>query len=232
MILHVINSSSRGNGYVIETKNSALVLECGVSFDSMLKTIDYRIEKIIGGVVSHSHGDHSKYIKEYLHRGVKLLNNIYPHHNSIEAKHRELIKIGEFKILPLLMKHDVECFGYVIYHEEFGSLLFVTDTSEIPYKLQVNHLLIESNYSTEILDNKQLDGKIHGFLAKRIEQSHLSFENCSKWVMENKRILENVVLLHLSESNSDITMFQSRMQSITGVPVTVATSNSKIMIGI
>lgn len=230
MKLHVVGSSSSGNGYVLESKNSALILECGVPFNDILKTIDFKIEKIIGGVCSHEHSDHAKYIDKYVHRGILMLNNVYEHHYSISIKHREKIVLGEFTIIPLKMIHDVECFGFLIHHKECGTILFTTDTSDIPYNLKnVNHMIIEANYTQDILDTKQVNHKINHHLASRIENSHLSFEKCNQFIRgSDLKALETITLIHLSNSNSHALNYVNQLQEEIGIPISIAEPNSII----
>jgi len=228
--LHVIGSGSSGNGFILETSNSALTLECGVKFNSVLKSIDFKLEKIVGGVCSHIHGDHAKYIKEYLNHAVPILNNVYPHYQSIPLEHKKKIVIADWTIIPLLMVHDVECFGFIINHPECGNIFFATDTNSIPYKLNgLNFAIIESNFSQSVLDKKCLDKKINGFLAERVEKSHLSFEKCSDWLLDlDTTKLQSVVLIHLSDGNSEQKKYIKNLQEEIGIPIHAANNNEII----
>lgn len=227
MKLHVISSSSAGNGYILETNNSALILECGVPFHEITKRVDF--DKLDFGVCSHSHGDHAKYLREYLHRGIRIANNVAIHHNSIGITNREMIKMGEWFVIPLTMIHDVECYGFLINHVEYGSILFATDTEQMPYKFKgLRHIIIEANYSQETLDNRQLDNKINGYLASRVEKSHLSFEQAKSWIESiDKSDLQSVTFIHLSSGNSSkAEMYVDKMQQSIGVPCRIAEKNS------
>ena len=233
MKLHIIGSSSAGNGYVLESETSALIIECGVPFNEMLKAIDFQIEKIAFGVCSHSHGDHSKYLEQYLKRGIKIANNVVSHHNSIQIEHRSVLSMSGWSIIPLRMNHDVECYGFLIKHKELGTLIFATDTDSIPYKIKgINHAIVEANYSQEYLDEKQINHKINGYLATRVENSHLSFEKCREWLNGcDLNDLQTVVLIHLSDSNAKSVNYVQSLQSDLGVPVTIAESGIKVNLG-
>ncbi|MFV0468124.1 MAG: hypothetical protein ACK5MK_04245 [Dysgonomonas sp.] len=55
--------------------------------------------------------------------------------------------IGEFKIIPFSVKHDVSCLGFLINHPESGNILFVTDTRYISNRFKgLNQILIEATY--------------------------------------------------------------------------------------
>lgn len=53
--LHVLSSSSHGNGYIINTGDEQLIIECGVPVKEALKVLDYDIKKATGVVLSHAH---------------------------------------------------------------------------------------------------------------------------------------------------------------------------------
>lgn len=55
MRLRVCCSGSKGNGYILETENEVLVIECGASFKEIKKMLDYNILKISGVLISHEH---------------------------------------------------------------------------------------------------------------------------------------------------------------------------------
>ncbi len=56
MRLIVLGSSSSGNCYILENENEALILEAGIPFLEVKKKLDFNIMKIVGVLVSHSHG--------------------------------------------------------------------------------------------------------------------------------------------------------------------------------
>lgn len=226
MKLHVLGSNSAGNGYILEANDTALLIECGMPFKTVLKSLDFNINKIAGCIVSHCHSDHAGFLSSYIER-LPVANNIVEHFNSIGISHRKLITIGKWTILPLKMVHDVECYGFVINHKECGNVFFATDTSEVPYNLKgLNHIIIEANFNQECLDEKQINQSIPHFLANRIENSHLSFEKAVDFLIRtNKTAMKNIVLIHLSDSNSDSRMFQKEMQKMTGIETFCAKKN-------
>lgn len=223
MKIHVLGSNSSGNGYVFEADNTALVVECGVRLKKAIWSLNFDILKIAGGIVSHCHSDHAGFLDEYINR-FPVANNINRHFNSIQIVHRRSIHIGEWTILPLKLEHDVECYGFIINHKECGNIFFATDTNSIPYKLKgLNHVLIEANYTQEELDKKQSHQQIHHFLAKRIENSHLSFEKTVEWLdVIDKSELKTITMIHLSNSNSDSRRYISEIKSLTGIETNIA----------
>ena len=55
MHLKVINSSSKGNGYVLESNTDSLLIECGVKFKQIQSTLNYDLSSIKGCLISHEH---------------------------------------------------------------------------------------------------------------------------------------------------------------------------------
>lgn len=51
--LRVINSGSSGNGYVLESNGEKLLIELGVAWKDILKSLNYKIEDVAGCIVSH-----------------------------------------------------------------------------------------------------------------------------------------------------------------------------------
>lgn len=56
MRLTVLSTGSSGNGYLLETDNEILILECGVPFREVKKALNFDLSKIVGCFISHSHG--------------------------------------------------------------------------------------------------------------------------------------------------------------------------------
>ena len=55
MELTVLSSSSKGNCYILQNDNEALVIEAGVSLLEVKKAVGFNISKIRGVLISHEH---------------------------------------------------------------------------------------------------------------------------------------------------------------------------------
>ena len=224
MKLNVVGSGSKGNCYILEAEHSALIIECGMPLFEMKKMIDFNVEKIVGALITHEHNDHAKYHNDYSGSAINIyassgtcsfLKCIFPvRYKRIENK--KTFMVGEFKVLPFDVAHDAkEPFGFMIHHPEWGSVLFVTDTYYLPYKFPgLNHIIIEANYSDEIIEKKSIGNK---FVRDRVLESHMSLENCCGVLLANDlTAVNNIVLIHLSDSNSDEKKFKSEVERVTG----------------
>lgn len=53
--LKVLGSSSKGNCYLLECSDETLILELGVSWEEILKGLNYDLKKVRACLVSHHH---------------------------------------------------------------------------------------------------------------------------------------------------------------------------------
>ena len=54
-ILKTIATGSSGNAYILECANETLLIELGVSWNDILKVLNFNIENVVGACVSHAH---------------------------------------------------------------------------------------------------------------------------------------------------------------------------------
>lgn len=238
MNLKIIGTGSSGNCYLLYNKEEVLLLECGVSFKRIKEELNFDFSKVVGCLVTHEHGDHNKAIKEVLSAGVKVFaskgtleaSSVIEHHNSNIILAKNLYQIGGFKIIPFDIRHDVkEPLGFLINHSECGTTLFLTDSFYSPYRFNgLNNLIIEANFCEDIIDAKlKFDRK---FLRDRVLKSHLSIQKCIDLLNANDlTAVNNIVLIHLSDSNSNETEFQKKVQEATGKNTIVARNGLEIL---
>lgn len=238
MELKIIGTGSTGNAYVLENENEALLIECGVRFSEIKTAIDFNLSKVVGCIVSHLHGDHARSIQDVVKSGIDVfaLNETLAHwkiENSHRAKSivpKETFKIGGFTILAFDVKHDVPCLGFLISHFDCGKVLFVTDTYYCKYRFSgLNNIIVEANYSAEIIYKRLGPESGKEFLKNRIIQSHFSIENCKGLLAANDLSkVNNIVLIHLSDGNSNEKQFKEEVFELTGKNVSVASNGMKL----
>jgi phosphoribosyl 1,2-cyclic phosphodiesterase len=232
MKLTRLSSSSSGNGYLIYSKSECLIIEAGMNLSAVKKELDFRMEIVGGCICSHSHADHAGFIEQYAKAGIEIyahesvFSGKKPHHNYKVVKENRVFKVGGFRIMPIPLTHDVPCFGFYINHTEIGNFCFLTDTSDAPFKfVDLNHILIESNYDTDIINTNDTNY----VLRDRVINSHLSFESCRDFILrQDLSKVQNIVLLHASDTNSDIGRFKDEIASEFTKDVYVARRGLKI----
>ena len=228
MVVKTINSGSKGNGYALISGEDVLLLECGVPAKDMLKTIDYQTSKVVGCLLSHEHGDHAKYIKQYMQYGVKVYGSDEVQSN-IELIYGEKIegikrmnrkKLGSFSVIPFRVPHgETDCDGWLIDSPE-GKLLFITDAEYCPYdfsKMNINYGLIECNYSMDNISFEHDEVK-----NRRVVQTHMEVQTCKRLIQSiNSESLRSIGLIHLSAENGNPQRFRDEIRSVVDSDVNV-----------
>lgn len=233
MLLKCLGSSSSGNCYLLENESECLVIEAGVRFLEVKKALDFNIRKIVGCIITHEHGDHAKYINEYLNAGIqtwvtagtlrqiKIKSTFLP----LLCEHGKKFRLGGFDIMPFNIIHDAEePVGFLIKHQQTGKILFLTDTHYSEYVFKgLNQIIVEANYSSMILQHNIDNGKVNPSMRKRLETSHMSITTCINLLKANdlSEVL-NIVLIHLSRGNSNASQFLSEVIATTGKRTYVA----------
>ncbi len=235
MKLKVINSNSAGNAYILENENEALLIECGVRFDLIKQALNFNLSKVAGCILTHEHGDHAKALPEMLAAGISVYSSQgtfeaagFPtHHRAVITFSGDEFKVGKFRIKAFDIQHDVaEPLGFLIMHEECGKVLFLTDSYYCKYTFSgLNNIIIEANYSKQILDRRLNDGANPQFLRDRVITSHMSLDTCKTMLGANDLSqVNNIVLIHLSDSNSNEKQFKHEVEQQTGKLVHVASA--------
>lgn len=239
MELKILGSSSSGNCYLFDNGKEALMVECGVPFNKVKKAVDFDLSRIVCCLVSHEHGDHARSARQvlasriplYMSRGTAQALQL-PDNTQVRRIEAGCIRqIGGFRVIPFNVKHDAaEPLGYLIKHPEMGTTLFATDTYYLEHKFAgMNNILIECNYDIKILDANIAAGLVSAALRKRTVKSHMNIETCLEALGANDLTeVNNIVLNHLSASNSNAKEFQRRVEKATGKNVIVARKDMTI----
>lgn len=236
MVLKVINSGSAGNCYILENATTALVIECGVKFSDIKQALDFDLNKVAGVLISHEHGDHCKGIKEVIAAGLDVYASdgtiaamgVAGSHRVTRLFNQTLKQIGEFKVLPFDVKHDCrQPFGFVINHSDCGNVLFITDSYYVGHTFKnLNNVIVEANYSMDIVNRRLSERNIHVKVRDRVIESHMSLDTCKALLKANDlTAVNNIVLIHLSDGNSDEARFQKEVADLTGKTVHIAKKN-------
>lgn len=162
-------------------------------------------------------GDHAKSVKDALKAGIEVysteeVQSLYPRVKVPKMGKKTLI--GGFSIQPLEVPHSCDCFAYIICHEEFGKLVIATDCSAFKYKIKnVNHWLLEANWSEDILITNLCDNE----MSRSLYQHHLEINDTIQALKVNfSADTQNILLIHLSDSNSDERAFVQRVKDELG----------------
>lgn len=242
MRLNVLGSDSNGNCYILQTDKEALIIEAGVRFSEVKKALKWQLSKVIGAVISHEHNDHAKYVRDFVSNGITVLAlpsvfkakgiNSLSFRKDIEPMHGYIV--GGFKVFAIPVCHDVPCLGFIIEHEDMGRMLFVTDTMMLEYRVPgLNHILLEANYAEDILDAKIEAGSVPVSMKPRLIHSHMEIETAKGILRANDLSgVNEIVLIHLSNGNSDERRFIREVQEVSGKPVYAAVAGLELNLSI
>src|SRR5690625_2922535 len=230
--IKTLASGSSGNAYLITDGHTPLLLECGISYRDIQIATNFQTSNIAGCLISHEHKDHSKTLKDVLRAGIDVYASQgtidqegIDHHRLKSIKAKQQFKIGTWSILPFDIQHDVaEPLGFLLMNQQGEKLLFATDTFYVKYKFKgLTHIMIECNYSLDILNENIESGRVHPAMKRRLMKSHFSLENVKEFLKANDLSkLQEIHLLHLSDSNSNEEQFKKEIQELTGKPVYVS----------
>ena len=229
-MITVLASSSAGNAYLVGGR-SPLLLDCGLSYRELQRATGYKLTGLAGCLVGHEHADHSKAAADLMRAGVDCYMSTgtaealeLTSHRLRVVKALEQLTIGDWTVLPFEAIHDAkEPLGFLIAGEG-EKVLYLTDTAYCPYRFTgLTRIMIECNYSREILDRNIEAGKLHPGLKNRLIRTHFSLDRVLDFLAANdlSRVRE-IMLLHLSDGNSDAMGFKKAIQAATGRMVTVA----------
>ncbi len=225
-------SGSSGNCSFLETDNTKILIDCGVSskkIEEALNSIDMSGKDIDAIVVSHEHSDHVKGLSVFckkndipIYANAKTFNNINQDltaRKHVEFKSNKYFDIGDIKIFPFSIPHDAaDPCGFNFYHDNI-KVSVATDIGHVDNRILHNLddsslLLLESNYEPDILKCSSYPYE----LKRRIlgPNGHLSNEEAGNVITTlAKSGVSNIILGHLSEHNNFPELaYQTVMNSI------------------
>lgn len=218
MKIKVLASSSKGNSTYIESGNTKLLIDVGVSYPYLLRELEQISISPLdldGILITHTHADHIKGLQSLVKRTnikVYTIEEMIPEliekipQSNIQSL-SAITEIKDFKVEYIRTSHDVVSVGYIL-EDNHSSLVYITDTGYINRKLfnKISNkkiYILESNHDEKMLMN----GPYPYILKQRIlsDKGHLSNHTAASYL---KDIVgdntEYIVLAHLSEHNNTV----------------------------
>ena len=222
-------SGSSGNCYVIGDGQTTITVDPGLPIR--------KVQRLAGPYVpdfalcTHEHMDHAKAIGDlmqlgtdcYMAKGPAEALGLHGHRCHI-METGTAYKLGDITISAFDTEHDAaEPCGFLI-EDDDDRLLYATDTYFIKYRFKnLTKIMIEANYSYNIVQENLREGRIHKSLAKHLMKSHFAIENVVEFLKANDLSkVKEIWLIHLSSRNSDGRMFQDIVMRATGIPAYIA----------
>lgn len=211
-------SGSSGNSIYVESKNTKILIDVGVSCKKILEAleqIEVNILDINAILITHEHIDHTKAlnlitrkydIPIYCNKLTWDALNLTCSIQKNTFTNNELFEIGDLKIFPFSTSHDAaDPCGFNIYNQN-SKITVATDIGCISTNL-VKHLknssllFVESNYDPEVLKMSSYPYKLKQRIASNI--GHLDNYSAGKLISSlSSTGLKDAVLIHLSKENN------------------------------
>ena len=233
-----LGSGSSGNCYLLQSGETTILLDAGISIRSLkkyLKELDMSLEDDVSAVfVTHDHADHIKsvgelakdygktiYATKLVHEGIacnRCLKTDVPANRVSYLEKGKTIEFGGFRLMAFDVPHDShECVGYVVEADGVRFCL-ITDVGHVTDTIceQVglaNYLVLESNYDANML----MMGKYSSYLKERISggNGHMSNVQAAYLLAEHVTPqIRHVWLCHLSEENNHPVLAKKTVEAV------------------
>lgn len=204
-----IGSGSSGNATLVYDGETLIQIDAGLPSKKIkegLASLNKTLNDVRGLFITHSHSDHLKYANIYPKEKIFTHNDCLPlselEKDNILFPNTKYI-LGTFEITPILLSHDVKCFGYVVHSTITDeTLVNITDTGYIPdnsFEIISNadFYIFESNHDTDM----ELNSPRPAYLIKRnmSDTGHLNNIDSSYYlslIVGNKT--KTILFAHLS----------------------------------
>ena len=235
MKLTILGSSSAANGYVLDNGREALALECGCPLHDLKRAVGFDLRRVCGVLLTHEHADHARHAAKYVEAALplyasqgtlmRLPDEVCTSPYSHPVRSPRPFSVGRFRVLPFDVRHDAaEPLGFLVSHPEIGALVFATDTRFLPYTFDgVRTWLLECNYDAGLLYENVRRGEVSVAQRVRVIESHMSLDTCREALRANDLTeTRRIILIHLSDRNSDAAQFKKTIARATGREVITA----------
>lgn len=213
MRFEALASSSHGNAYIVNDRETRILLECGLSRRKLQQLSGFRLSDITACVVSHEHKDHSGCVADLLAGGMPVYMSegtavaLGLEGNALEAaeavEHQKQITVGTIDIVPFATFHDAkEPLGFLFRSRLDGDILaFATDTVNLNYRFPgVTILAIEANFDKYILERCQ---RMPEKTRHRVTNTHMEINVLCDYLRRlDLSACREIYLLHLSDATS------------------------------
>jgi len=209
-----LSSGSKGNCIVVASDNTTLLIDAGIAVVHIARGLGLLKLSDPSILITHAHSDHVANLPALSRR---FSPKIYCHKDSFYAVNRHIkggqllgfdgdFEIGDLKISPFKVSHDVPCVGYSIFNES-RKISIVTDIGCIDSGVEKalagsDIVLIEANHDEGMVrENRNYPEA----LKQRIlsNRGHLSNEVCARLLGKIAGSgVKQVILGHMSADNN------------------------------
>jgi phosphoribosyl 1,2-cyclic phosphodiesterase len=210
-----LGSGSSGNGFLVDTGEIALLIDCGVAVRAVQSAIrDYNVaDRLAGIVVSHEHSDHIRAIPSITRKLDIPLITTHGTHGAMRSTLRlnrrasgDRYADSALEVTFIGVSHDAaEPCGFVAEHDGLRVAVFTDLGYVTPVVLDAlqsaDIIVLEANYDRQMLAN----GPYPSYLKRRIQgpAGHLNNDDCATALAAAVSDRTQAVwLAHLSDKNN------------------------------
>ena len=227
LFVRSLASGSSGNCYLVRTRETALLIDAGISCRSICERLgsfcDVSYQDIAAVLITHEHIDHTRGVpvfnKKTSNNGCVLaasegtwnalgqVVDFSKPDNALVFLSGHSFKLADLEITPFSTSHDAaESVGFLIQQDTGVRIGFVTDLGifdavTVDMLHDCDLIIAESNHDPRMLQT----GPYPAYLKKRIagRLGHLSNTDCASMLVESLgRSCKAIWLSHLSEENN------------------------------
>ncbi|MGH8670583.1 MAG: MBL fold metallo-hydrolase [Burkholderiales bacterium] len=215
-----LGSGSQGNGFVVESARSRILLDCGFGVCETvrrLQRLGLAPEDLSALLVTHEHADHLsgvagfalKYgLPVWLTHGTAQFwgrRTVHPAATHIIDSHTRF-HVGALEIQPFPVPHDAREPVQFVFGDGLHRLGILTDTGSVTAHVEsmlngLDALVLECNHERALL----LDGPYPAHLKKRVGGAFGHLDNAQAAALLRKldtRRLQHLVAAHISQRNN------------------------------
>lgn len=200
-------SSSKGNSILV----GDILLDAGISPDKIRSN-----PKAV--LITHRHGDHIKYMNQWMKRGVRCYSGeIQPSAFGKLIDVWDVFTVGKTRIQALPALHDTENTLNFLLDFNGNRVLYEVDNAKRIYDVDgVTHYIAECNWDEATLESNGLDD----YRVSRLRATHKSLEILLEELETMDRSkLQEIWLAHCSDTNLNKELAKHVIQEKVGVPV-------------
>ena len=241
MELQIIGTGSSGNAYVLRSDDGCLLLDAGLPYAEIMQGLVFDTSSLRGALITHSHMDHARAMPNLLAAGIDvyatsetsraIMGEAMPYAlHTFLVGHR--FDVGNWQVKSFETEHDVSgAVGFLLRSGLSGQrVLYLTDSYYCKYKFSgLTHIVVECNHNSEIIEKRWKAGKIAPDMYLRLKRSHFSLERLLIYLkaLDLSRCVK-IVLVHLSDENSNESKMVSEVHFQTGIDTVAARAGMTI----
>ncbi|MBD3167740.1 MBL fold metallo-hydrolase [bacterium] len=212
-------SGSKGNAYWIDTGDTAILVDAGISLRQLTRRtaeIERRLEQVEHVFITHEHADHIKGLQVFFKRfrptlwasrgTLRRLRPVIPEGLNVRMLNGHVEEASGFRVEAVKVSHDAD--DPLAYRFECGdrSVAVITDLGdwgerEARLASGADVFICEANHDIHMLQS----GPYPAFLKARVRspRGHLSnLQGANLSLTAVQRGTKHIVLSHLSEQNN------------------------------